>query len=180
MAHETSRPEADKTTEAPLFNVDALDNEQIRVLYQALDAMAPVEEDMSLADETTRREREVGDALWEKLGVEVRDLASRDPERVKELVSHSAQGDKTDREFAAVTANSLIDHDYSFTRDTLVALYVDESEWSSESSRMWAGGAIARLMRDKLTADQIVDFNAQIGTYGRDKVTPAAPGDERT
>lgn len=176
MIGEISQPEIGSVPEAQLFNVDALDNYQITMLYRALDAMAPA----SMPEgEEAERQYAVCDSLWEKLAAEVRDLASRDPARVRELVSCSVQGDQADREFAAVTAGCLIDYDYGFTRDVLVMLYTDRNEWTSESSFLWAGGTVARLMRDKLSPDQIADFNAQLVSYGGHELTPAASGDER-
>jgi hypothetical protein len=117
MAGEVPRPEREWQPRTGLFNVDAMSEDEIVILYRSLALLVEQVQDES-GDEDT-----VGNEMWEVLAADVRGLVARDPERVKNLVHRCTMSHKAvDREFAAYTAASLIDYDYSFTRDALVFL----------------------------------------------------------
>lgn len=165
MNHEAAYPETSHTPEAQLFNVDAMSNEQIVVLYRGLYGI--------FVNETGEDEENSSTAndMLDQLEHELRELTTRDPERTKQLVADCMQSDReSDEDIASSVVRSLVHYDYTFTRDTLIAFLTDE--------RLGPEGAIIsvpRLMRDDLTPDQIDDFNAHLQARGHDPIEPAAP-----
>jgi hypothetical protein len=88
---------------------------------------------------------------------------------VKNLVSRCATSDDVvDIYFATSTAGSLVHHDYEFTRDTLLSIFVDPDRTASGEASERAMFQIEALMRGELNPEQVEDFNAQIVRYGYD------------
>lgn len=170
MTGEIPQPERYVRPEARAFNVGAMSDEEITIIFRALDHLG----DKPFGPDGPDHEISISDSLWEKLADDVRDLAARDPERVKGMVQGWATSEHAvDREFAASTTRSLIRYDYAFTRDTLVNLFVSEERLiggiSLLEAAMWS---IENLMRDELTPEQIADFNASITAQGHDPLSP--------
>jgi hypothetical protein len=148
------------------FNVDAMSDEEIIVLHRGLWAVA----ERGNEDTDAFDQMQVGDGLHEQVAAEVCDLASRDPERVKQLVARtmSSQEDH-DQVLAAKAVPGLLSYDYVFTRDTLMSLssagelgqrnreHTDGMVFAPET----AEDEIGRFIRDdRLTPEQVADFQA--------------------
>jgi hypothetical protein len=156
MHESTPRPERENAPYQRLFNVDAMSDEQVLTLFSGIQGA-------SRGDPA-----ETADPLFYQLALSVRDLASRDPERVKFLLHRCEQSDDdVEHQVVGYAAQALIDYDYRFTRDVLVSAFVGDaqnrshSEVAQEASR----SAIKILMRDHLTPEQAADFNARIAAY---------------
>lgn len=170
MTGEISQLEREAAPESQVFNVDAMSDDQIIVLYRAFGEIAHSaasgdggieEEDIGIESNDAVA---VGDGMWNQLVAGVRDLVARDPQRVRALMGRCVGSPvEIDREFAVEITPALIDYDYFFTRDTLVrtALYQDDLNSPSFSdARDSAWDQVAKLMRDRLTPEQVVDFQA--------------------
>lgn len=168
MTGEIPQPERELTPEGQFFNVDAMSDDQIVAMHRGLTAI--FESDDPLSSQ--------GDSLLDRLAADVRESASRDPERVKSLVHRCALShNEFDRELAVDVAPALADFDYGFTRDVLVFLRVDNDRKESRGLASEAAMVtIPKLMRDHLSAEQIEDFNARLAFYGDWlTATPDAP-----
>lgn len=166
--------------------MDAMSDEQIVVLFRGLYlAEGEGNQDSDPFDQFV-----VASRIWGKVVDEVTDLASRAPERVRNLVAKCASSeDATDRDLAAFTAQSLVHYDYYFTRDTLISLIVDNFNlthatysYAAETARE----SIGYLMRDELTPEQAADFNDEYRRRGEHVVhvgyipiEPALPEEQR-
>lgn len=164
-----------------------MSDEQIIVLYRGIGAVAIAwpqdraaainQEDLDIPDPT-----QPADRLWSNLTADVRDLAKRAPERVRSVVQRCLASPKAiDREFAAYIIPGLINHDYAFTRDTLLDLaygYGEAPDYPHYADLpASAGDAIRFLMRDGLTPEQVADFQAHAATYDPGELPePAPPG----
>jgi len=160
MTGEVPQPEQEGTPEVRLFNVDAMNDEQIILLNRALSATAE--------QETLEDSFAMSGSLLNQLATDVRDLASRDPERVKQLVHRWAKSSESaDREIAAEVASSVVHYDYDFVRDALIFIYagMPDGESCLGASEV-AAGAIPELIRDYLTPEQAGDFRARLSFYG--------------
>jgi hypothetical protein len=168
--YELPRPETSYVPETPLFNVDAMSDEQIIVLYRGLISIYESEEVM-----VEHSEHEgVADGILTRLEADLSDLTSRDPERVKNLVANCVESvNESDHELALNVVTSLVDYDYSFTRDALLSLSMGSGHVSEGADMR----VIPRLMRDRLTEDQIADFNARLRAAGNEPIDPAQPED---
>ena len=160
MTHETPQPERERQPESGLFNVDSMTDEQIKLMGRSIDATA-----------RSLREAEGGsddayDRMWEALAADVRNLAERDPERVKNLIDEAARGsDPADRELAAATAPGLLDYDYGFTREALVYLFADEDRMAEAASET-ARSEMRKLAEGRLTPEQVADYNSRLNFLG--------------
>jgi len=175
MNHELPRPETSHTPEVRLFNVDAMSDEQIIVTYRGYWTVA---NHLGNEDTDDFDQMDIGDGLNEQVAAEVRDLASRDPERVKQLVTRTtASQEDSDQDLAANAAPALLNYDYAFTRDTLISITMGEAYErcvsrgisSSDSGSGYASetalGLMRELMRDRLTPEQIADFQAHAAAF---------------
>jgi hypothetical protein len=158
MTGEAPQPEIEHVPEAHLFNVGAMDDEQIMILSRGLTAMMGV----IVGPESNRGA--VADDLLVQLDADLRDLISRDPERVRNLADRCAKSlNETDRELAVQILPGLLDHYYEFTRDTLISLCDDQDRPHSEGlASDGAALAIHDLRQGRLTPDQVADFEAQL------------------
>jgi hypothetical protein len=164
MMHEAPRPETYQAPEASIFNVEAMGDEQIILLHRGL-ISAHDSEDIA----SGKHDRDVADSMLSQLRAELGALASRDPRRVRGLVEQSMQSDKGyDHEFAQRVAPSLLDYDYEFVRDTMISLSTDGSELASEGAYL----AIHEEIRDRLTPEQVADFNAHLEARGEHPMQP--------
>jgi hypothetical protein len=153
MQHEAAFPERSHTPDAPLFNLDAMSDREITVMYRGLAAAGDEIEESG--EEPSHLN--TGDGLLNFLTEEVRWVATRDPERVKGLVQGlAASEDDADRDFAARTARSLVHYDYEFTRDVLFQLMDEERADASEAAHF----ELNRIVGDGLAADQIAGLRA--------------------
>lgn len=171
MHESTPRPERENPPYQRLFNVDVMSDEQILTLFTGMHKGAPGDP------------ADTADPLFYQLSMSVRDLASRDPERVKFLLHRCEQSDDdVEHEVVGYTAQALIDYDYAFTRDALVSVYVGDAHSRSYSDVAHGASesAIRLLMRDRLTPEQQADFNARIAAYESGEwaqLEPAAPNE---
>jgi hypothetical protein len=179
MSAEIPQPERDSGPEVRLFNVDAMNDDQIIVLYRGVYSAGDIR-----ASEARERgllgQVSVADELCDHLTAAVRDIAAHDPQRVRSLVEFCAHSsEKADRDFAACTVRSLAPHDYEFARDTLISFMLDERQqrrsWDSVAEAAEDEASI--MMRDHTTAEQVADFNARLLAYGEhgDVIHPAPP-----
>ncbi|MBF6171293.1 hypothetical protein [Nocardia blacklockiae] len=114
-----------------------------------------------------------------KLSYEVRDLTSRDPERVKKLVADCMNSEiASNWDLAVDIVDSLAQHDWPFTRDALVIMGVnpvmkigDELAYTG----VVAGRKLSVLMRDELTPEQIDDLQERYRAAGGEHELRAAP-----
>jgi hypothetical protein len=158
MKETAPRPERENQPYQQLFNVDAMSDAQILILFAGIHG----------GHETYGDPSDVADPLFYQLALSVRDLASRDPGRVKFLLHRCEQGgDEIEHQVAGYTAQALINYDYGFTRNALISVYVGDAQHrsSSEVARNASRSAIEILMRDHLTAERQADFNARIEEY---------------
>lgn len=99
MTGEIPRPERVGPPVERLFNVDALNDDELVVIYRSIKAAADV------AAEEGIEKAELGDNLCDRLALDVSDLAARDPERVKGLVNRCIMSNiRADQEFAVTTS----------------------------------------------------------------------------
>ena len=167
MSHDVSPAERYTPPEAGVFNVDAMEDEQILVLCRALDAAGAQGVPEGLSREGMAVE------LLEQLDADLRDLAARDPERVKNLMARCVKSPyESDREVAAGVLPALLDYDYEFTRDSLIFLRVDDGEDRPSEERKGrsndgAAGTIHELRQTRLTPAQIADFDARLAAHRR-------------
>lgn len=173
MAEQAPRPERENPPYERLFNVDAMSDDQILTLFQGLYTGHGEASDMDPS--------ETADPLFYQLALSVRDLAARDPERVKGLMHRCEQSsDDIEHQVVGYTAQALIDYDYEFSRDALISVYVGDAQQRShsETAQNAAGNQMKILMRDHLGPEQLADFNARIAAYEPyewAQLTPAAP-----
>src|SRR5579859_1577099 len=114
MAGEVSPPERDSAPESHLFNVDMMNDDQIVVLGRGLWAL----EEAEYQDDDSLDSLTIGESMHEQLTREVRELALRDPERIKALVQRlEASSEDSDQEIAARAVPELVSFDYELTRD---------------------------------------------------------------
>jgi hypothetical protein len=181
MPNETPRPETYRTPETSIFNVEAMSNEQIVVLYRGLATIfdATLDSDVMPNSSTGSRDQQGYDVynaaggMMDQLRADLRGLTPRDPERVKELVGKCAQSEnEDDHDLAVEVVPSLLHHDYAFTRDTLISLL--DSNLAGDSVIL----IIPRMMRDQLNQYQIEDFNAHLQARGEEPMSPARSDEE--
>ena len=167
MPHESIHPETEHTPELRFFNVDAMSNDEIVTLSRGLTGA------LDSADVGGGEQyRNIAGEMLIQLDADIRDLASRDPERVRNLVEQCMQSDKgADHELALGITPSLASYDYAFIRDVMISLLVDGLGGANEEALI----AIPRMMRDRLTPDQVADFNAHLQARDQEPMTPARP-----
>jgi hypothetical protein len=182
MAQEDlSSPEREQTPKPRLFNVDEMSDVQIIVTNRAIGFGAYWNPDEIEADGFEAMT--VADELHDYLAEAVRGLATRDPERVKQLAQRCLNSkNQDDLMFAAKFIEGLIEYDYAFTRDSLIWLLVsDEPNYADHDGWVDAKDALERLANERLTPEQIDDFSramtaqAPWGSYSL--LQPAAPED---
>lgn len=143
--------------EVRLFNVDALSDDEIVVLFRGISAAANEGYDEA---ELPFDQMHTGDGLLDRLARDMRDLASRDPERVKGLVDRCARsGVVADEDLAASTVSALLPYNYEFTRDTLAFLHANAADGTVGESVFLE---IHRLIDNELTPEQVADFDAHV------------------
>ncbi|MEU3198799.1 hypothetical protein [Streptomyces sp. NPDC006996] len=174
------QPEIEKTPESRLFDVDAMSNEQITVLWRSLAGTAYQLCEAQSQDQSASEALDVCDGLWQSLVREMHSFALCNPEQAKDLIERSFRSlESLDREFAARVAPSLIDFDYKFTRDVMVYLNVSSNHLGGLAGGTWseiAWDCTSVLMRDRLTPEQINDFNAHLTAHGEEhELDPATP-----
>jgi hypothetical protein len=89
--------------------------------------------------------------------------------------------EEVDRELAVEVVSALAEYDYEFTRDTLIFCRVDEDRPAAATRGLASEAAmteIPRLMRDRLTPEQVDDFNTRLGAHGDWFTTRPARPDE--
>lgn len=165
MSHEVPNHEREGNRNIALFNVDVMTDDDIVVLYRGISTIAdhhPHTTDQF--DPTT-----TGDDMCDRLASEIRALAARDPERVKQLVHRAAFSvDSYDRSLAANSVVGLVQYDWEFTRDVIVHLAVDH-----DNPRIVGEGlhyesisdAINSLRNEVLDPEQLDDLNARLVFY---------------
>lgn len=160
MAHEGPQFEQDRLRETQVFKVETLSDHQILLLYRGLSTVGIPDD---AADKAL-------DGLYRQLIADVQGLGSRDPGRLKNLVDHCEQSyNGYDQELGAEVAPGLMEYDYEFVRDTLVSLAASEA---MDATRF----VISDLMRDRLTPDQIADFNTRLAVHGDEyRCDPSLP-----
>jgi hypothetical protein len=175
MHERTPRPERENPPFERLFNVDLMSDDQVLTLFHG------IYEGWAKSDGLIS---ETADPLFYQLALSVRDLASRDPERAKNLVQRCEQSNEDiDHRIVGYTAQALIDYDYAFTRDALISVYVGDAQQrsGSENAQDVAGHQMGILMRDRLTPEQAADFNARIAAYEPDdewlQLEPSPPNE---
>ena len=158
MAGETPRPELERQSQEPLFNIAAMGNEQIAAIYHGL-------YELEVPTEVTNR---TVNGLMRKLVSDARDAIPQNPERVKDLVRHCALSEEErDRELAARIAPGFVHYDYEFMRGALLQVMIDQERHdlvlddASEEARY----QVAILMRDHLTPEQATEINEQLVGY---------------
>ncbi|WP_280410290.1 hypothetical protein [Nocardia brasiliensis] len=154
-----------------------MSDDQIITLSRALAAARLA--DMPSDDVPIDRESyELGDSL----SYAVCEMGERDPERVKRIVQHCANSEaKSDWEFAAYATPGVVDHDWEFVRDTLIR-FVTDPKFKFDQAREHAEDLIIPdLMRDQLTREQVVDFNAALMDAGAEQpIMPSVDRDDPT
>ena len=165
MTHEVPTPEQERPLIPGMFNVEAMSDEHIAITYRALfDAWGATGTSEVDADEF-----DAFRVVPESLALDVRNLAVRDPMRVRSLVQKLiATPNAADRNLAAETVESLLDFDYAYTRDALIYLDahgsdgLDDNSWVTESARfrLW------ELRDSRLTPEQVADFNVRLDMRG--------------
>jgi hypothetical protein len=176
MTGEIPQPERDRGPEVRLFNVDALSDDELIVLARSFREAADHEDESEPFSQTATY-----DNLLDRLALDVRDLATRDPERVKGLMSRCRESNVGgDQDLAVNTVSVLVHYDYEFTRDMLVSFLAGPDAHTEEDIRLMATSAIRKLMRYELTSEQSDDFNVQLVrfSYTHEPLEPARP-DER-
>lgn len=176
MSRERPNPEQKGASEGNvLFNVDVMSDRQIYTVYTRLISIK------SRLFEHPDDEPFV-DSLSDQLRSAVFDLANRNPDRVRNLV-RTYTDDPTDghHEFAAEMVPALLDHDYEFTRDTLISIAIGDAWARSQDGGIGhdtARDEIRYLMRDRLTPAQVADWQEQYARFEPHAVpTPALPGE---
>lgn len=178
---EVPRPERVNPPFERLFNVDAMSDDQVLTLFQGI--YAGHHGESSQHSDTYGELEDVSDPLFYQLALSVRDLATRDPERVKNLLHRCEQSsDEIEHDVVGYTAQALIDYNYEFTRDVLISVYVGDAQRRglSAGSEGPSRNTIRILMRDRLTPEQAADFNARIAAHTDElwaPLEPAAPGE---
>jgi hypothetical protein len=170
------RPETYETPErVPLFNVDDMSDAQIIVTNRALWMAA----DYGIQDGDSFDQMLTGDNLHIKLANDVRDLASRDPERVKNLITVCAySGIEHDQELAAKSVRGLVGYDYGFTTDILLSMLTEPDGYRKFNDLAeTARDEVRLMMRDNMTPEQIDAFNARYLRYGDDRDQPIQPAE---
>ncbi|BCK57869.1 hypothetical protein NWFMUON74_56410 [Nocardia wallacei] len=118
----------------------------------------------------------VGDSISENIWMSLRQLAERQPDRVKRIVEKCANSDiEEDWDLPANAVSGLVDQDYPFVRDTLIRFITDRS-YGTAIATDGAERAAEKLIRDRLTDGQIADFNYHyILAGGEDELRAADP-----
>lgn len=159
MNRELPRPEQERVTEyVRIFDVDAMSDERIYTVFTRLVSVSLLRLDNHEDD------RPFMEGLINQLTVDVFDLATRNPERVRDMVrANTDSDDQLRQEFAATMAPSLLDYDYDFTRDTLISLAVGEAADRGEYGfgHDVAEREIRTILRDRLTPEQVSDWQAR-------------------
>jgi hypothetical protein len=160
--------------QADVFNLDVMTEDQIIVSHRGLAQLADAGPNADDSIDQTA----VGDNLSDRLVSGIRELASRDPERLKHLVHRCVTSNNdADRLLGVYVAPSLVAYDYGFTRDALVYSMVDQATgrvaWHgiAEAARLEA----RELFRDSMSPVQRADFNDQLAFYGNDIPIEPAP-----
>ncbi|MFI2116337.1 hypothetical protein ACH489_17865 [Streptomyces rubiginosohelvolus] len=146
-----------------LFDVEKMSDDQIVMMVRSLGAMAA-----TLRDEAAENDA-VCDSLFDGLAADVRNLACRNPERVKRFLGELARSEnRYDRELAVTTAGSLIDYDYLFTREVMLHIHIDSLKHQIHGDSVFDVSieALASLVRNRLTPEQTADFNARLSFEG--------------
>lgn len=178
MSHEIhqqpAQEEVERTPEVQLFNVDAMLYEQIIVLHRGLMEVA----DRGRQESDTFDTMDIGDRMNEQLYPAVRNLATRDPERVKQIIEHGLASRVTaDQELVGRTLESLVHYDWEFTRDTFVRFTVNKGHEFDGDAAYAAHCRLSILMRDTLTPEQTDDTLQRYydANGGRDYSVPLGP-----
>lgn len=163
MTNEVPSPEREVLPAERLFNLEAMSDEQILVAYRGFGMIA--HEGNDEADPFDQMQ--VGDSLSDQFVAEVRDLAVRDPERVRRIVGRSVMSSNDiDHELGAHAASHLIEYDYKFARDVLIHLCVTGDDTHIAFPRDVARHEIYDLVRNRLTPDQADDFRTRMASHG--------------
>ena len=120
------KPERENTAEAKLFNVDAMSDDQIVALYRAFEQKCG---EMYPGLDGRINEGNMAQDLLNRLVAEAAGLASRDWERVENLVTAAMHStDEMTGCLAAEVAGALAPTHYSFARDVLITLAAARDE----------------------------------------------------
>jgi hypothetical protein len=162
MAEQISRTEVEHTPEDGLFNVEAMADEQITEVYAALWSHVEyaIENGQRIGPERTR----IACQMVETFEAGLRNLGTSNPARLRNLIDGYTRCDDGPWVRAAATsAEALIDHDYIFVRNTLVAIHdfdVPGDSFALESANEIAYEALGHLVEHRLSAEQIADLKA--------------------
>ncbi|MFJ3896849.1 hypothetical protein [Streptomyces sp. NPDC090083] len=128
-----------------------MSDEEIVMVYRGLDAVTDTE--------ISCEEDDLKQNLINRLCRELGDLATRDWERVKNLVSTAAQSENEIVGcFAVDVAAALVRTNYEFARDTLVALDVARDDRSVQVSSQFCN----LFQSGVLTPEQAADLEARL------------------
>lgn len=148
-------PEMESVHETPLFDLDAMTDDEIIVTHRAITQLANAGPRSSDGFDA----QFISDSLGDRLSRQVVELGARAPERVKAILARCLRSDlESDGELIPPAAAGIVSSNYELARDSLISYLVrPEVTYAPEIAR----GFASDMMRDSMTPEQVADFNSR-------------------